>query len=130
MKNRTWERFIIPKGKKVIGRQWVFKIKYKSDGAIERYKARLVAKTYTETYGIDYSKTFSPVAKIDTIKILFSIAANKDWPMHQFDVKNAFLHGEIEEEVFMQAPPGFTGNFGENEGCMLRKALYGLKHSP
>ena len=130
MKNKTWEEYEIPKGKKVVGCKWVLTIKYKSDDTIEIYKEWLVAKGYTQTYEIDYSETFSPVAKIDTIRILFSVAANKDCPLYQFDVKNAFLHGEINEEVFMQAPPGFRENFGKNEGCRLRKALYGLKQTP
>jgi len=89
-----------------------------------------VDKGYTQTYGVDYSETFSPVAKLDTIRVLFSIAASKDWPLHQFDVKNAFLHGTIEEEVYMEAPPGFSENFEPGEGCRLKKALYGLKQSP
>ena len=129
-KNGTWEKCILPNNQKVVGCRWVFTIKYKSDGTIERYKARLVAKGYTQTYGVDYSETLSPVAKLDTIRVLFSIAANLDWPLHQFDVKNAFLYGELQEKVYMEAPPGFTSGFSENEGCRLRKALYGLKQSP
>ena len=91
----------------MVGCRWVYSIKYHVDGTIERYKARLVAQGYTQTYGVDYSETFSLVAKIDTIRVLFSIAANKDWPLHQFDVKNAFLQGKMEEEVYMKTPRVF-----------------------
>ena len=113
-----------------MGCRWVFTIKYHADSSIEHYKARLVAKGYTQTYGVDYSDTFSPVAKINTICVMFSVAANKDWPLHQFDVKNGFLHGEIEEEVYMKAYPGLSKRYNLGEGCRLSKALYGLKQSP
>jgi len=129
-KNETWKKCILPTGKKPIGCRWFFTIKHKADGTIERYKARLVPKGYTQTYGIDYSETFSPVAKIGTIGVLFSIATNKNWPLHQFDVKNVFLHGDFKEEVYMEAPSGFSEDFQRNEVCKLKKAICGLKQSP
>lgn len=127
-KNKTWEIVELPKGKKPVGCKWVFTVKYNAGGTLERYKARLVAKGYTQTYGIDYQETFAPVAKMNTIRVLLSLATNLDWPLQQFDVKNAFLHGDLEEEVYMEMPPGLEGN--ASEVCKLRKALYGLKQSP
>ena len=84
---------------KAIGCRWVYTVKLKADGSLDRYKARLVAKGYIQKYGIDYQETFAPVAKLNTIRILISITANRDWPLQQFDVKNAFLNGDLEEEV-------------------------------
>lgn len=82
-KNNTWDLVSLPKGKKSVGSKWVFSIKYKADGSIKRYKAKLVAKGYTQTYGIDYQETFSPVGKLNTIRVLLSLATNLDWPLHQ-----------------------------------------------
>lgn len=127
-KNDTWEVVTLPKGKQPVGCKWVYTLKYKADGTLERYKARLVAKGYTQTYGVDYQETFAPVAKMNTIRILLSLAANFGWSLQQFDVKNAFLHADLEEEVFME--PGFDKDFGNNQVCRLKKALYGLKQSP
>ena len=105
-KNATWELVPLPKGMKPIGCRWVFTVKLKPDGSIDRYKARQVVKGYAQRYGIDYQDTFAPVAKINTICILISIAANQDWPLQQFDVKNDFLNGDLEEEVYMELPLG------------------------
>ena len=102
-------------------------MKLNSDGSINRYKARLVAKGYTQKYGIDYEDTFAPVAKMNTIRVLISLAANLNWPLRQFDVKNAFLNGTIDEEVYMDPSPGTRCT---NRVYRLKKVLYKLKQSP
>ncbi|KZV30107.1 Cysteine-rich RLK (receptor-like protein kinase) 8 [Dorcoceras hygrometricum] len=127
-KSGTWEMVHLPEGKRTVGCKWVFTVKLKQDGSLERYKARLVAKGFTQTYGIDYQETFAPVAKLNTVRILLSLA-DLDWPLYQMDVKNAFLNGDLQEEVFMDPPPGFEKQFG-GKICRLKKSLYGLKQSP
>jgi len=129
-RNQTWEIVELPKEKKLVGCKWVYTLKYKADSNLERYKIRLVAKGYTQTFRIDYQETFSSVAKMNTIRILFSLFANLGWCMQQYDVKNAFLHEELEEEVFMDPPPGFSHSLLPNQVCILEKTLYGLKQSP
>ncbi|KAI3703060.1 hypothetical protein L6452_28815 [Arctium lappa] len=127
-KAQTWDFVPLPPGKKPIGSKWVFKIKTKSDGSIDRYKARLVAKGFNQEYGIDYEETFAPVARVTSVCSLLAIAATKQWPLFQIDVKNAFLNGDLSEEVYMTPPPGVR--LPQGHVCRLRKALYGLKKAP
>ena len=108
----------------------MYTLKCKLDGSLDRYKARLVARGYTQTYRIDYQETFAPVAKMNTIKILISLAVNLDWSLYQYDIKTAFLHGNLKEEIYMKYPRGYEGIRGEGKVCKLRKALYRLKQSP
>jgi Reverse transcriptase (RNA-dependent DNA polymerase) len=105
----------------------VYTVKYNAQGKIERYKARLVAKGYIQTYGIDFQETFSPVAKLNSVRVILSIAANLEWPLHQLDVKNVFLHGELEEDIYMEMPLGYQPPNMMGKVCKLKKALYGLK---
>ena len=125
----TWELVPRPPSTSIVTCRWVFSVKHNPDGTVARHKARLVARGFTQTYGIDYSDTFSPVARMSSIRILFSIAINKNWSLRQLDVKNAFLYGDLTEAVFMEQPPGYVVQ-GEKMVCRLKKAIYGLKQSP
>ena len=130
-KNETWELVDRPPRKKPIGCRWVYTVKHKADGIIECFKARLVEKGYTQIYRIDYTYTFTPVAKINTVRVLLSLAAKLDWPLQQFDVKISFMYGELSEEVYMDLPLRcMIPEVHCRKVCKLKKSLYGLKQSP
>ena len=112
----------------MVGFKWIYKIKTRSDGSIERYKARLVAKGFTQEYGIDYEETFARVARISSVHTLLAIATASKWDLFQMDVKNAFLNGDLSEEVYTQPPPNLSVE--SNKVCHFRRALYGLKQTP
>ena len=110
--------------------KWVFKIKLKEDGTIDRYKARLVARGFSQIPGLDFGETFSPIIKHTTIKLILSLTVTLGWTMRQLNVKNAFLHGFLKEEVFMEQPPGFINEDLPNHVCKLNLSLCGLKQAP
>lgn len=130
IKNGTWKLVTPTPTMNIVGSKWVFRIKRRADGSIDRYKARLVAKGYHQQPGIDFSETYSPVIKPITIRTVLSMAVTAGWEMKQVDVSNAFLHGNLSETVYMAQPPGFAHSQFPKAVCELKKAIYGLKQAP
>nr|CAD1823479.1 unnamed protein product [Ananas comosus var. bracteatus] len=129
-KNKTWELTKLPKGQKAIGVKWVYKTKCKQDGSIDRHKARLVVKGYKQKPEVDFHEVFAPVARLELVRLLIALAAQKQWKIHQMDVKSTFLNGFLDEEVYIEQPPGFIQKGEEDKVYKLKKALYGLKQAP
>jgi hypothetical protein len=130
MSNGTWEVVERPYGCKPVGCKWVLKKKLRLNGTIDKYKARLMAKGYTQKEGEDFFDTYSPIARLTTIRVLLSLAASHGLLVHQMDIKTAFLNGELEEEIYMDQPEGFVVKGQEGMVCKLVKSLYGLKQAP
>ena len=117
MKNQTWDLVDRPAKRKIIGTKWVWKAKYKSDGSLEKYKARLVAQGYSQVEGFDFEDSFAPTTRMTTIRVVLALAAHKQWPVFQVDVKSAFLNGHLKEEVYVFQPLGFEVPNSENKVC-------------
>jgi hypothetical protein len=129
-KNCTWELADLPRGHSVITFKWVFKLKRDEAGVIVKHKARLVARGFVQREGIDFDDTFTPVARMESMRLLFALAAQEGWRVHHMDVKSAFLNGDLKEEVYMHQPPEFVIPGKEGKVLRLRKALYGLRQAP
>ena len=127
MKNDVWEIALRPEGKLVVTSRWLYKIKHGADGSIEKYKARFVAKGFSQKEGVNYDETFAPVARYTSIRLIIAIASTK---LHQMDVKTTFLNGIIEEEVYIEQLEGFVVHGKESHVCKMKKELYGLNQAP
>jgi len=119
-KNNIWQFVDRPQDRKIIGVKWVFKTKLNGDGSINKFKERLVAK-YAQIFGVDYSDTFAPVARLDTIRMLLAVAAQKGWEVYQLDVKSAFLNGFLQEEIYVEQPEGFIKKGKKTRFIFLRR---------
>jgi hypothetical protein len=128
LENQTWDLVPLPYGRKMFGCRWVYNTKREVHGQISRYKSRLVTKTFQEVHDIDYDETFAPVVKMVSIRLTLAIAVLKGWEFHHMDMKNAFLHGDLSEEIYMEQPQGFMQD--SSLVYQLKKSLYGLKKAP
>lgn len=127
IKNKTWTLVDRPSNRPIISSKWLFRRKYKSNGSIERFKARFVARGFSQTEGVDYYETFSPVLKMTSLRLLLALATINNYYVHQMDVTTAFLHGELHEEIYITQPSGFINPETASKVCLLHKSLYGLK---
>lgn len=130
VKQGTWTLVPYNPAFHLVGGKWVYKVKQRADGTMDRFKARLVAKGYNQIHGIDYTETVSPVVKPTTVRVVLAIAVHFGWPIRQMDVHNAFLHGVLDEEVYMSQPLGFVNPTKPTHVCRMHKAIYGLKQVP
>lgn len=126
-KNGTWELIDLPEGGKKIGVKWIYKTKFDENGEVTKYKARLVVKGYAQQHGVDYTEVFAPVARMETIRLVIALATLRGWPLYQLDVKSAFLHGELHENVFVEQPCGYGQRENEQKVYKFKKALYGRR---
>ncbi|KAG7533176.1 Reverse transcriptase RNA-dependent DNA polymerase [Arabidopsis thaliana x Arabidopsis arenosa] len=127
---QTWSLVPLTSKMHVLGSKWVFRVKLHADGSLDKYKARLVAQGFKQEEGIDYLETYSPVVRSATVRAVLHLATVMEWELKQMDVKNAFLHGDLTETVYMKQPAGFIDKDHPNHVCLLHKSLYGLKQSP
>ena len=128
MHNQNWDLVKFPAGKTTLQNKWVYRLK-EEDGGKQRYKARLVVKVFSQKKGIDFDEIFSPVVKMTSIRTILSLVAAKDLHLEQLDVKTTFLHGDLEEEIYMQQPKGYEVKGKEKLVCRLKKSLYGIKQA-
>ena len=128
IKKKTWDLVSLPKGRKVVWCKCVYRTKFAADGSVDKHKARLVAKGFSQVPGIDYTETFAPVTKMNSIRLTLAIATAHGCVVHQMDVKSAFLNGDLHEEIYMEQPQGFVQD--STMVCRLKKSIYGLKQAP
>ena len=129
-KNETWQLVPRPSNRKIIGVKWVYRTKLNPNGSINKYKARLVVKGYSQVAGVDFGDTLAPVARHETIRLLAALSAQHEWRLYHLDVKSAFLNGNLQEEIYVEQPPGYVISRHESDVYRLHKALYGLKQAP
>ena len=127
MKNDVWDIVPRPEGKSVVTFKWIYKIKHATDGSIKKYKARFVARGFSQVEGVDYDENFDPVARYTSIHSIIALTASMGWKLHQMDVKTTFLNGEIEEEVYIKQLEGFVIHNERYHVCRLKKSIYGIK---
>jgi hypothetical protein len=129
-RSHTWDLVPRPPNTNVIQNKWIFWVKHNADGSLDRYKARLVTKGFTQQFGLDKTETFSPVIKFPTVRTVITLAATHGWFIRQLDISNAFLHGHPNQDLYMEQPTSFRNAAQPDHVCKLRRSIYGLKQAP